>query len=178
MEVVTSTGATQGAGSRFAVEFQDRAFTIAGGVHIDGRGSVSFVNQFDFRGVDRFYWVTASQENLRRGWIGHQRERKWFTVVHGEVTVAVVRLDSFDSPRRDLPLWYFKLSSSSPQILHVPPGHATASVHKSADAVLTVFSSGKISDTPSDCLRWAIDFWPLESENLESKALKGSATPT
>jgi hypothetical protein len=30
---------------------------IPGGRHVDARGSVSFVNGFDFKSVDRFYWV-------------------------------------------------------------------------------------------------------------------------
>ena len=33
----------------------DRPTLIEGGLHVDARGSVAFVNDFDFKGVDRFY---------------------------------------------------------------------------------------------------------------------------
>ena len=41
---------------------------IQGGCHVDERGSVSFVNGFDLKGVDRFYWVQAGHANVPRGW--------------------------------------------------------------------------------------------------------------
>jgi hypothetical protein len=40
---------------------------IQGGRHVDARGSVSFVNGFDFKGVDRFYWIQAGQPKVPRG---------------------------------------------------------------------------------------------------------------
>ena len=40
---------------------------ISGGVAIDDRGSVTFVNDFDFLGVKRFYQV----QNHRRGLLEH-----------------------------------------------------------------------------------------------------------
>lgn len=43
---------------------------IQGGHHVDERGRVSFVNGFDFQGVDRFYWVEAGQADVPRGWVG------------------------------------------------------------------------------------------------------------
>ena len=54
---------------------------IEGACHVDARGSISFVNGFTFEGVQRFYWVQSAQVGMRRGWVGHQREHKSFTVV-------------------------------------------------------------------------------------------------
>ena len=128
------------------------------------RGSVSFVNDFDFKGVDRFYWIEAGQPNVPRGRVGHQRDHKWFSVIRGEAVVAVVRPDSWTVPRRDLPVTRFTLSATDPQVLHVPPGHATGSVQLTPKAILMIFSSGKIEDAPSDDYRFPVDYWPIVHE--------------
>lgn len=134
---------------------------IQGGRHVDERGSVSFVNGFDFKGVDRFYWVQARHANVPRGWVGHQREHKWFIAIRGEVLVAAVRLDQWDCPRRDLPVERFTLAAANPQVLHVPPGHATASVHLNPEAILVIFSSGSLEDAHSDDFRFPVEHWPI-----------------
>jgi len=41
---------------------------ISGGLHVDERGVVSFVNDFDFKGVDRFYTIRAHQTGKSRDW--------------------------------------------------------------------------------------------------------------
>ena len=92
----------------------------------------------------------------------HQREHKWFTVVAGEVQVAVVQPDDWQSPRSDLPVARYVLSASRPQVLHVPAGFATDSINLTADAILMVFSSGMIADAPSDDFRFPVSQWPLE----------------
>jgi dTDP-4-dehydrorhamnose 3,5-epimerase-like enzyme len=135
---------------------------IPGGQHVDARGTVSFVNGFDFKGVDRFYWVTAAA-NVLRGWVGHRREQKWFAVVQGEVLIAVVRPDDWERPSPDLPVARYLLSASDPQILHVPPGHATGSVSLNQEAVLMIFSSGKITAAKADDFRFAADQWPIQT---------------
>ena len=55
-----------------------------------GRGGISFVNDFDFKGVNRFYTVKAHKPGVPMGWIGHQRGHKWFTALSGILLVAVV----------------------------------------------------------------------------------------
>ena len=134
---------------------------IQGGRQVDGRGSVSFINGFDFKGVDRFYWIEASQPDVLRGWVGHQREHKWLTVIRGEVLVAVVRPDEWHSPQRDLPVSRFTLSAVNPQVLHVPPGHATGSVQLTSGAILMIFSSGRMEDVESDDFRFPVDCWSI-----------------
>jgi len=134
---------------------------IQGGRHTDDRGSVSFVNGFDFKGVDRFYWVHAGHAEAARGWVGHQREHKWFAVILGKVMVAVVRPDNWQCPRRDLAVERFTLSAAIPQVLHVPPGHATASMHLNPEAILMIFSSGRIEDAQNDDFRFPVGHWPI-----------------
>lgn len=134
---------------------------IQGGQHSDARGTLSFVNGFAFKGVDRFYWVKADRAHIARGWVGHKRERKWFTVVSGEVVIAAVHPDNWAEPSRNLPVMRWVLSGVNPQVLHVPPGHATASVSLTSEAILVIFSSGKLEDASNDDFRFPSDYWPL-----------------
>jgi dTDP-4-dehydrorhamnose 3,5-epimerase len=119
------------------------------------------VNGFDFQGVDRFYWVKAGEANVLRGWVGHRPEQKWFTVVHGEVLIAIVQPDAWERPRQDLPVTRYPLSAAQPQVLRVPPGYATASANLKQDAVLMIFSSGKIEDAKTGDFRFSLDHWPI-----------------
>lgn len=132
---------------------------IEGALHIDARGTVAFVNDFDFKGVDRFYTIKAHRSGESRGWVGHRREQKWFSVIHGTVLLAVVKPDDWESPSGHLPVDRFVLSSVIPQVLHVPRGYATRSIDLSQDAILIVFSSGRIEDAPTDDYRFPIGLW-------------------
>lgn len=139
----------------------DRPRLIEGGLHVDVRGSVAFVNDFDFEGVDRFYVVRSHRSHEPRGWVGHRREQKRFFVVQGTSLIAVVRPDEWQSPASGLPVERFTLSAAKPQILCVPPGYATGSINLTADALLLVFSSGKIEDAQADDYRFPIDTWSI-----------------
>lgn len=134
---------------------------IVGGLHVDARGTLSFVNDFDFRGVSRFYTIRAHEAGRPRGWIGHQREKRWFTAVAGTVLIAVVRPDRWDQPSRDLPVQRFVLSAQKPTVLEVPPGHATGMMSLTADAICTVFSSGEIEDAAKDDWRFPAQTWSI-----------------
>jgi dTDP-4-dehydrorhamnose 3,5-epimerase len=136
---------------------------IDGGLHSDARGEVRHVNAFDFKLVDRFYTICPTRPNELRGWVGHQRDWKWFYAVNGEYLVAVVQPDDWQNPSTKLPVQQFKLSSKKPQILEVPPGFATASMALLPDAMLMIFSSGKIETAREDDFRFPPEFWPLSA---------------
>ncbi len=140
---------------------EPRPRIIEGGLHVDARGTVCFVNDFDFKGVDRFYTIRAHRVGELRGWVGHQRDHKWFFAVQGTTLIAVVKPDRWDLPASNLPVERFVLSSTKPQVLHVSCGYATGSVNLSADAVLMIFSSGRIVDAKTDDHRFAADTWPI-----------------
>jgi dTDP-4-dehydrorhamnose 3,5-epimerase len=71
---------------------------IAGEISVDDRGSVSFVNGFDFAGVVRFYRVSNFSTSVVRAWHGHKKEAKYAYVVSGSAIVAAVRFDHDTSP--------------------------------------------------------------------------------
>lgn len=134
---------------------------IAGGVHRDARGTVCFVNDFDFSRVDRFYTVKPSRVGELRGWVGHRRDWKWFYVARGTFDIGVVKVSDCAAPDRTAPVECFRLEAESPAVLEVPPGYFTASRSRSRGAILTVFSSGKIESARTDDFRQPADFWKL-----------------
>ena len=146
----------------------DQPRLIDGGVHEDNRGSLAFFNEFSFTEVERFYVIRPERPRTVRGWTGHQRERKWFTAVEGTITVAVVRPDDWQSPDPHIQVTIFTLSAGKPQILVIPPGHATAIVGVSPRSALIVFSTGTINQAPSDNYRFPPDFWKIPESKLEA----------
>ncbi|HNU30578.1 MAG TPA: hypothetical protein PKN00_15385 [Sedimentisphaerales bacterium] len=140
---------------------EEKLRLIEGGLHVDVRGAVLFVNGFDFAGVNRFYLVWSHQVRTPRGWVGHQREHKWFVAAQGTILLATVQPDRWDYPANNLPVERFVLCSMKPAVLSVPPGYATASMMLSADALLIVFSSGKIEDAHADDYRFPVETWSV-----------------
>ncbi len=134
---------------------------IPGGLHVDERGIVAFVNDFDFNGVERFYTIKAHKAGEPRGWIGHKREHKWFMALVGTLVVAVVAPDDWENPSRDLPVQRYTLSALKPTVLHVPPGCATASIMLTHDALMGIFSSGKIETAAEDDWRFDGNMWAV-----------------
>ena len=51
---------------------------IKGGKFSDHRGSISYVNDFSFADIERFYIISNSIENPIRAWQGHKLDAKNF----------------------------------------------------------------------------------------------------
>src|SRR5438093_11036925 len=95
-----------------------------GGVSVDDRGLVSFVNAFDFANIKRFYTVRNHRPGFVRAWHAHRRERKYVTVVQGAALVGAVAIgDSLDPPR-DAKTYRFVMSAAKPGVLYIPAGYA------------------------------------------------------
>lgn len=134
---------------------------IEGGVHRDTRGVVRFLNKFDFSKIDRLYTIEPGAAEVLRGWVGHQRDWKWFSVIQGKFKLGVVTPDSWTAPTGREPVTEFLLTGESYQVLEVPPGHCTASMALTEGAILMVFSSGAIEDAATDDLRFPASQWRL-----------------
>ena len=50
---------------------------INGGIAVDDRGQLSFVNDFDFKDVKRFYMVENHEKGFIRAWHGHKKDVKY-----------------------------------------------------------------------------------------------------
>lgn len=83
---------------------------IEGEIFRDDRGQISSLNEFRFKGVERFYFIYHPDVNVVRGWHGHQYEKKWFYCVKGAFTLALVKIDNWENPSPSLLPEIFQLS--------------------------------------------------------------------
>lgn len=132
---------------------------IRGGISIDERGSVSYVNDFSFEGVKRSYMIRNHRQGFIRGWHGHKREGKYFTVVKGAALLCGVKVDDWENPSKDLKVHKFTLSETAPAVLYLPPGYANAAMNLTADAQILVFSTTTLQESLNDDLRYPSHYW-------------------
>ncbi|MCF3109946.1 WxcM-like domain-containing protein [Niabella sp. CC-SYL272] len=97
---------------------------LQGGQHTDQRGSLLFNNGFDASPVKRIYTIEHNNTSLIRGWMGHEIENRWFTVVSGGFQVKVKPVSDWLQPELDeKDTAVFTLKAGALDVLHIPPGH-------------------------------------------------------
>jgi dTDP-4-dehydrorhamnose 3,5-epimerase-like enzyme len=132
-----------------------------GGLAVDDRGEVTFVNDFDFANVKRFYSVRNHRQGFIRAWHGHHREAKYVTVVEGAALVGAVRIDDWNHPSPELPVQRFVLSARKPSVLYIPAGYANGFMSLTPDAHLMFFSTANLQDSLSDDVRFGARHWDI-----------------
>jgi len=132
---------------------------IEGGIGIDDRGEVGFVNGFNFTGVRRFYTVRNHRLAFIRAWHAHHRESKYVTVVQGSAIVGAVKIDDWDNPSRDLKVNRFVLSAGKPSVLFIPNGYANGFMNLTEDAILVFFSTSTLEESKGDDIRYDAYYW-------------------
>ena len=127
---------------------------INGGVAVDDRGQLSFVNDFDFTDVKRFYMVENHEQGFIRAWHGHKKEGKYVYVPSGAILIGTVNLETEEVER-------FVLSSSKPQVLYIPPGYANGFMNLQNDTKVIFFSTSTLKDSMGDDIRFEWDKWNI-----------------
>jgi dTDP-4-dehydrorhamnose 3,5-epimerase len=133
------------------------AKVIGGGVVVDDRGSVSFVNEFDFDGVKRFYQVENHRRDFIRAWHGHKYEGKYVYVSQGSALVGVVNLETQKIEK-------FVLSSKTPKVLWIPPGHANGFKNLEENTKIIFYSTSTLEESMDDDIRFEYDKWNIWDE--------------
>lgn len=134
---------------------------ITGGIHRDARGSVAYVNDFDFKGVKRFYAVTHSDTKIFRGWHGHKHETKHLLVTRGSFLVAWVIVDDWEHPSESLVVNKEILRADEPVVLRVQAGTAVGFKALEMDSTLMVFSDLTLDEAKRDDIRFGEDYWKI-----------------
>lgn len=132
---------------------------LRGGLAVDDRGAVGFVNDFDFAGVKRFYTVQNHAAGFVRAWHGHRHEAKYVTVVQGAMLIACVEVDDWDKPSPALPVQRFVLSANVPAVLYIPPGYANGNMSLTAGAKAVIFSTATLEESKDDDVRFDARLW-------------------
>lgn len=132
---------------------------LEGGLGIDDRGQVAFVNDFAFEGVKRFYVVANHRQGFLRAWHAHRREAKYVTVLHGAAVVAAVKIDDWAHPSKDAQIHRYVLSAQKPSILFIPAGYANGFMSLTEDAKLVFFSTTTVEESRGDDVRYDARYW-------------------
>ncbi len=129
---------------------------IKGDAFVDDRGTISFVNDFTFNDVRRFYTIENRDTEVIRAWKGHIKEAKYIYVVSGAAVIVTVQLETEKMQR-------YILSSHKLAILYIPPGYANGIKTLTGDTKLIVFSTLTLQESLDDEIRYAVDRWDFES---------------
>jgi dTDP-4-dehydrorhamnose 3,5-epimerase len=131
---------------------------INGGVSVDDRGSVRFVNDFNFEGVKRFYQVENHSRGFIRAWHGHKKEGKYVYVVNGSALVGVVNMETEEITK-------FVLSSQTPKVLWIPPGYFNGFKSLEENTKIIFFSTSTLEESLGDDIREDHDKWNIWNED-------------
>lgn len=137
---------------------------IVGGISVDDRGSVRFVNAFNFDGVKRFYQVENNHRGSIRAWHGHQREGKYVYVPRGSILIGAMDLSKIGKEFPEKPL-QFVLSDKRPTMLWIPPGYANGFMSLEEDTIVMFYSTATISESAADDIRFQYDRWNIWQPN-------------
>lgn len=132
---------------------------IKGGLAVDDRGVVSFVNDFNFQDVKRFYAVENHKQGFIRAWHGHKNEGKYVLLSKGSALVCAVEIDNWENPSKNLEVHRFILSDKNPSILFIPKGYANGFMSLSEDAKLIFFSTSTLEESLGDDFRFESRYW-------------------
>jgi len=126
-----------------------------GGIAVDDRGSVRFVNDFDFANVKRFYQVENHERGFIRAWHGHNKESKYVYVAQGSALIGAVYMNGTEDPERHV------LSSNSPHVLFIPAGYANGFKTLEENTIVMYFSTSTLQESLGDDIRFPYDKWNI-----------------
>ncbi|HEY2220136.1 MAG TPA: dTDP-4-dehydrorhamnose 3,5-epimerase family protein [Gaiellaceae bacterium] len=132
---------------------------LQGGLAVDDRGEVAFVNEFAFADVKRFYTVSNHAVGFVRAWHAHRNEAKYVLAVSGALLVGCVEIDDWERPSRDLEVHRFVLSERDPAVLRVPAGYANGFMTLTEGAKAIFFSTRTLEESLGDDFRFPARYW-------------------
>ena len=134
---------------------------IEGGNFSDYRGTISFVNDFSFKDIERFYIISNSNENPVRAWQGHKLDSKNFYCLNGSFKIHFVKIDNWENPSKDLNIETIFVKASESKIVHIPAGYANAIEALETNSKLLSFSTLPLTNVGDDDVRYNSDYWKI-----------------
>lgn len=132
---------------------------IKGGSATDDRGSLRFVNDFDFSGVKRFYQVQNHRQGFIRAWHGHLKEGKYVYVSSGAILLGAVPLvpegNAYNIFTNDVQK--FVVSAQSPSVIFIPQGYANGFKNLTDNTSVLFFSTSTLDESKGDDIRFPYD---------------------
>lgn len=137
---------------------------IQGGKFSDHRGSISYVNDFSFTDIERFYIISNSTENPFRAWQGHKLDAKNFYCLSGSFNIYFIKIDNWENPSKDLIIETVFVSEADSKIVHIPAGYANAIESLEENSKLASFSTLPLTNVSEDDVRYPSDYWVIKNE--------------
>ncbi|OXA97454.1 hypothetical protein B0A75_15945 [Flavobacterium oncorhynchi] len=136
---------------------------IQGGNFSDHRGTISYVNDFSFADIERFYIISNSKENPIRAWQGHKLDTKNFYCISGSFKIHFIKIDNWENPSKDLVIETIFVSESDSKIVHIPAGYANAIQSLEENSKLISFSTLPLTNVSEDDARYPSDYWLINN---------------
>jgi dTDP-4-dehydrorhamnose 3,5-epimerase-like enzyme len=135
---------------------------IEGSSVTDERGRVSFVNNFDFKNVKRFYVVENHKRGFVRAWHGHKKEAKYAFVASGVALIGIQPFSAEHNQYEDLKTYV--LTETKPEILYIPPGHYNGFKTLAPNTRVVFFSTSTLEESKDDDFRHPAKRWDIWEE--------------
>ncbi|RTY90334.1 hypothetical protein EKL32_21345 [Flavobacterium sp. GSN2] len=135
---------------------------VKGAVFSDERGSVSFVNDFKFNEIERFYIIENSDSHSLRAWQGHKLDNKNFYCIAGSFQVSYVKVDDWENPSLSLKVESVILTVKNSTILKIPAGYANAIKSLETGSRLMSFSTLPLEKVKEDDIRYDKNTWQID----------------
>lgn len=135
---------------------------IKGNVFSDERGSVSFVNDFKFSGIERFYIIENSETHPVRAWQGHKLDCKNFYCIAGSFQISYVKVDDWINPSSSLKVNVVMLDAKNSNVLKIPAGYANAIKSLEKGSRLISFSTLPLDQVKDDDVRFDKNTWDID----------------
>ncbi len=140
---------------------------INGGLAIDDRGMLSYLNTVPFANVIRMYGIENFSTDIIRAFHGHAIEEKFILVTDGSALVLLAKMSEdqrgLDAPKR------YVLSSRKPQLLHAPAGYANGFRALEPGTKMLFFSSTTIEQAAKDDYRFPFDYFGEKIWEVENR---------
>jgi dTDP-4-dehydrorhamnose 3,5-epimerase-like enzyme len=142
---------------------ENATMAIKGGIAVDDRGSVSFVNDFPFGSVKRSYIVRNHSKNFVRAWHYHYNEGKYVRIIQGSAILGAVcgspKSETWDTPTK------LVISEYNPSVVYIPPGYANGFMSLTDNCIIEFYSTSTLQESLTDDVRidarkW--DIWKIE----------------
>jgi dTDP-4-dehydrorhamnose 3,5-epimerase-like enzyme len=133
--------------------------SVTGGIHKDKRGVIRYVNDFDFKGIKRFYQIDLPRKNMIRAFHGHFKESKHVFVISGQLLLCVVKINDKITPSKKNKVKKIILNSDNPQIYNVPQGYANGIMSLKPNTRVIFFSNKTLQESLNDDFRFDKNYW-------------------
>lgn len=134
---------------------------IQGGNFSDHRGTISYVNDFKFTDIERFYIISNCEGNPIRAWQGHKLDTKNFYCLTGSFNIHFIKIDNWENPSKELAVETIFVSANDSKIVHIPAGYANAIESLEKDSKLISFSTLPLANVGDDDIRYPSDYWKI-----------------